>query len=459
MSALEEIVARKRIDVAERALRVPYETLRERAVPTRRRLGEALKKPGLRFIMECKRASPSAGTIRENFDIAEIARAYDGIADAVSVLADEPFFRGGLEYVRAARDILDVPILCKDFVIGPYQICEARAHGADAVLLMLSVLGDGEYLSCAREAARLGMDALTEVHCEAELERALSLDASIIGINSRDLRTFSVDLGVVRRLASRIPKDRVRVCESGISSREDVLGMSGDADAFLVGSLLMRSPRVDVAARRLVFGGVKICGLTSPEAAGKSYEAGACFGGLIFAGESPRRIDESAAREIADASPLPLVGVFVNDLPRRIIRLANELGLAAVQLHGEESDEFISGLRRELPRGCEIWNAVRISDGLPDGIPMRGDRTLLDAFVKNSRGGTGRSFDWSMLDGSSGRDRMIIAGGITPENAPLASKLGCYAIDVNSGVELPGAPGRKDPDRIGLLFGNLRNAI
>ncbi|MDR3322148.1 MAG: bifunctional indole-3-glycerol-phosphate synthase TrpC/phosphoribosylanthranilate isomerase TrpF, partial [Synergistaceae bacterium] len=327
MPVLDDIIARKRSDVAAREERVSHDNLRARAIPTKRRFAEALKKNRACFILECKKASPSEGLIRPDFDIDEIARAYAHTADAVSVLTDEPFFQGGFDYLRRAREILDQPILCKDFVVCPYQVTEARVHGADAVLLMLSVLGDETYARCAAEAARLSMDALTEVHGEGELERAAALGARVIGVNNRNLKTLAVDLGVSARMASasRLPPLAVAVCESGIASRGDVLSMEGAFDAFLVGGLLMKSPRVDIAARRLIYGAVKVCGLTSPRDAEKSYEAGASFGGLIFAGESRRRVGEAAAREIAGASPLPMVGVFVNEKIERIAHLAYEL--------------------------------------------------------------------------------------------------------------------------------------
>jgi indole-3-glycerol phosphate synthase/phosphoribosylanthranilate isomerase len=456
---LDDIIDRKRADVAEREARVPYGALLDRAVPATRGFGKTLRAPGNRFILECKRASPSAGVIRSNFDIAEIARAYSGLADAVSVLTDEPFFGGSFEHLDSAREMLDVPILCKDFVIGPYQVREARVHGADAVLLMLSVLDDGAYIECAGEASRLGMDVLTEAHSEAELKRAISLGAGIIGINNRNLKTLEVDLSVTKRLASAVPRDRVIVCESGISSHGDVVEMSGCVNAFLVGGLLMKSSRTDLAARRLIYGGVKICGLTTPEAARKSYDAGACLGGLIFADVSPRRVNELEAMEIAGASPMPMAGVFVNEDMGRIARLAGEINLAAVQLHGEETPEFTRALRGVLPEGCEVWKAVRIADRMPDIDGIQADRVLLDSFEKDARGGTGRCFNWSMLGGLSSGERLILAGGITPDNAWRASALGFHAIDVNSGVEREGLPGVKDSVKIDRLFGALRGAL
>ena len=458
MSVLEEILARKRADVAGRMERTPYFALRDTAEPTTRRFGEALKKTGFRFILECKKASPSEGLIRKNFDIAEIAGVYGKFADAVSVLTDEPYFQGNFEYLREARALLNQPILAKDFVTCPYQVCEARAHGADAVLLMMSVLDDVAYKTCFDEAKRLSMDVLTEVHDEAELKRALALDAEIIGINNRNLKTLEVDLGTYSRLAGMVPGDKVVVCESGIGSRGDVLNMGGSADAFLVGSHLMKADRLDLAVRRLIYGGVKICGLTSPEDAAKAYESGASFGGVIFAGESPRRTGEALAKEISEASPLPMAGVFVNESCREIARITSAVGLSAVQLHGDETDDFVVELRTRLPKGCEIWKALRVRDKIPvANTEASYDRVLLDSFDENARGGTGRSFDWSILEGRIDKSRTILAGGIDADNAFRASSFGCFAIDVNSGVE--DSTGKKNHEKIDKLFKNLRGGI
>jgi indole-3-glycerol phosphate synthase/phosphoribosylanthranilate isomerase len=460
---LDEIVARKRVDLAERMRALPYDDLRRMTVPAHRRFGAALKKPGARFILECKKASPSEGLIRKDFDAAEIAGAYKNFADAVSVLTDEPYFQGSFEILRSMRTMLNQPILAKDFVIDPYQIREARFHGADAALLILSALDDETYALCAKEAERLSMDVLTEVHNETELDRALKLNARIIGINNRNLKTLEVDLGVYRRLVDRIPPDRIVVCESGIGSHEDVVSLEGRTDAYLVGGMLMKAKRIDLAVRRLIYGGVKICGLASPEDAVKSYSAGAVFGGVIFADESPRRIGGARAREIRSASPLPLVGVFVNENAQKIARIVSDADLSAVQLHGEESGAFVGELRKELPSNCEIWKAASVRDKIPamNGIPA--DRLLLDAFEKNARGGTGKSFDWSLLgrfdENGVHRSKIILAGGIDADNARRASKFGCFTIDVNSGVEVPGSPGKKDHRKVEKLFANLRGEV
>ncbi len=453
-SILLEIVARKRIDIAERKRLASIEALRRHATPTSRRLGAALKRPGLRFILECKKASPSEGLIRTDYDPAAIAQAYSVFADGISVLTDTPYFAGDFSHLRSVRAQVDLPILCKDFMLEPYQVVEARDAGADAVLLMLSVLDDDSYRACAAEAARWQMDVLTEVHDEAELDRALVLDTHIIGINNRDLKTLKIDLNTTRRLAPKIPSDRISVCESGLSSRVDLDAVADSVDSFLVGSHLMKSKCLDLAVRELIFGRVKICGLTSLSQVQLAYAAGATLGGLILAAESPRFVRDEEARKIAAHSPLPLVGVFVNEPVERIVALATELKLQAVQLHGDENSTMIESLRQRLSPQCEIWKAVRVADTIPNCDLNGADRILLDTFSAGVRGGTGKSFNWNLLRDYSDKRRLILSGGICPENAMAAHRIGCEIIDVSSGVE--SAPGVKDEAKLRRLFAALR---
>ncbi|MCL2178069.1 MAG: bifunctional indole-3-glycerol-phosphate synthase TrpC/phosphoribosylanthranilate isomerase TrpF [Proteobacteria bacterium] len=463
MDILAEIVGRKRKDVAARMAKVPFAQLREQAQPTTRRLFEALKQPGLRFILECKKASPSEGCIRPDFDITTIAEAYRDFADAVSILTDTPYFHGSFDNLKKARATLTQPILCKDFIIEPYQIFEARTYGADAVLLMLSVLDDANYRRCAEAAQALSMDILTEVHDEEELDRALSLNAQIVGINNRNLKTMEVDLSTTARLAPKIPKERLTVSESGIKTRGDIDALSPFAKAFLIGTPLMKEARVDLATRNLVFGRIKICGLTTPEAARVAYAAGASLGGVIFSPESPRCVSEERAREVVFASPLPMVGVFVNDALERIARLAKEWQLAAIQLHGEEPLAYVHSLREVLPVGCEIWKAVHVGHTLfavEEVLAQVGaDRLLLETFNTRVRGGSGKRFDWGLLRGLSPSllSRLIVAGGLTPENVVEAHGMGAYAMDINSGVE--SAPGEKNPEALKRLFAQLRGGL
>lgn len=460
---LGEIVRRKRADVAARFGSSTLEDVRGRAGPTSRSLKAALARPGARFVMEVKRASPSQGSLREGLEPAAVARAYSGVADAVSVLTDGPYFGGSFEDLRTVRAELDVPVLCKDFMVDLRQVAEARAHGADAVLVMLSVLDDAEAVAMIAEARRFGMDALVEAHTAEEVDRAVALGAEVIGINNRDLRSLQIDLATTERLADRVPADRVLVTESGIETREDVKRLSPVADAFLVGSSLMRSPDVAHAARELVFGRVKVCGLTRAEDVRAARAAGATYGGMIFATDSPRFLGEDGADAISDAivsAGMSSVGVFRDGDFGVIAHLAREYSLDAVQLHGAYDDDALSRLRSVLPSKTEIWGVVGVEVG-PQGLrepPLDGfERVVFDASVGGRSGGTGRTFDWSLLADWADLDRRgVLAGGLNPENARAADAVGAWAVDVNSGVE--DAPGVKSAETLQRFFDALRPA-
>jgi len=354
------------------------------------------------------------------------------------------------------RAVVDVPVLCKDFIVDPYQIEEARAHGADAVLLMLSVLDDDTWRALANCARQLGVDVLTETHDADEIERAVDLGARIIGINNRDLKTLEVDLGVCRRLAPTIPDDRIIVCESGIHGHADLMSVRPHVDASLVGSSVMSQPDLHAAVRELAFGRVKVCGLTRPADAAHAYAAGASFGGVIFAEASPRKVSMAQARDVTSAAPMPFAGVFVEHSPDAIARHVTDLGLAIAQLHGDQDAAFIATLRPLLPEGTQIWRAHRVRAGapLPDDLLHGADRVLCDTFDRHAHGGTGKRFDWAQLAGHPERGRAILSGGLDPEHIDAASRQGCWALDVNSGVE--DAPGEKAHDALDALFAALR---
>ena len=452
---LEAIVERKRRDVSARLAGSSVESLRSQAEPSRRSLRAALARPGARFIMEVKRASPSQGLLRDQADPTAIAAAYSGAADAVSVLTDNPFFHGSLDDLAKVRLVFDGPILAKDFVVDPRQVPEARRHGADAVLAMLSVLSPAEAEQVIAEARRLGMEVIVEVHDEAQVEQALALDAPIIGINNRDLHTLEVNLAVTERLAPLIPADRLVVAESGIGGRADVDRLAGHADAFLVGSSLMRSPDPGRAARSLAFGRVKVCGLTS--AADARLAAGrATHGGMIFVAESRRRISRSEALPVAEAaraSGLETVGVFRNTRLMQVAETARALALDVVQLHGEEDPDYIAALRNLVGGDTEIWAVSAVGARQPYRR-TGADRTIYDSERNGRCGGTGRAFDWARLRDSGALGADVVAGGLFPGNAAAAARLGAFALDVNSGVE--SAPGRKDEVKIQAFFEALR---
>ena len=257
MNFLEKILERKRAEVAERSRNVSLKELRDRPDPRgrRRSFAEALRAPqGLALIAEIKKASPSAGMIRPNFDPAALAKAYErGGANALSILTDEPFFQGHLDYLRAARAATRLPCLRKDFILSEYQVWEARAAGADAILLIVAALLRCDMIRLLEAAHTAELDVIVEVHDERELDAALQVDAPIIGINNRNLKTFKVDVAVTEALAPRVPRDRIVVSESGLSRGEQLHRVrNAGASAVLIGESFMRQENVEEATRALV---------------------------------------------------------------------------------------------------------------------------------------------------------------------------------------------------------------
>lgn len=450
---LNKILADKRQQVAARKKDRPLSSFRERIPLCTLSLEEALLKPGARFVLECKKASPSKGVLRSDYNLDELADAYRGIADAVSVLADEPYFGGSLDHIRYLRGKLDCPILCKDFVIGPYQIYEARDAGADAILLMLSVLDDETFAECLAVANRLQMDALCEVHDEGELSRALNLGAKIIGINNRNLKTLQVDLDVTKRLCGKVPNGKILISESGIRNHKDIVNLSDKVDAFLIGTSLMKQKRVDLGARQLLFGRVKICGLTRASDARSAFAAGASFGGLIFTQKSPRYVSLEVAKRVRDGAPLNWVGVFVNAPMEQVVHAASSLKLAAVQLHGDESNEYVLDLKKKLGENCQVWKAISVRSNVPDLNEVQADRILLDTYQVGARGGTGTSFNWALIPDQQ-LDRIVLSGGLGPENVGVATKVGAWALDANSKLEEE--PGIKSEKKLAAFFDRIR---
>ncbi|WP_258240226.1 bifunctional indole-3-glycerol-phosphate synthase TrpC/phosphoribosylanthranilate isomerase TrpF [Pseudidiomarina homiensis] len=451
-SILDTIVTRRRERLVELAQHYSEAALRASLRPSTRSLASALAKPRSSFILECKKASPSKGLIREQFHPVQIAQTYARYADAISVLTEPDFFQGDFAYLSAVSASVDVPVLCKDFIVEPLQVLLARHFGADAILLMLSILDNEQYRQLASLATELQLDVLTEVSNEEEMARAKQLGATIIGINNRNLHDLSVDPQRSKTLSKLAPQNALLVAESGYANNEQVRDSAPFVDGFLIGSALTAQANIDQACRELVYGKHKVCGLSKPQDAMVVRAAGAAYGGLLFVPSSPRAVTVAQAAELIATEPqLAWVGVFADQPLDNIVASAKELQLHAVQLHGHEDVDYVAQLRQALPATVEIWRALSVAP--PFQLPAIGaDFYLLD----NVSGGSGQQFDWELLSEltEDERQRCILAGGLGPANLVAAQTTGLTRFDFNSRLER--SKGDKDAGLILQLFQHIR---
>ncbi|WP_455488336.1 bifunctional indole-3-glycerol-phosphate synthase TrpC/phosphoribosylanthranilate isomerase TrpF [Haemophilus sp.] len=459
-TVLQKIVLDKAQWVKAKEIELPLSQFKENIQKSDRSFYDALakgthQKPA--YILECKKASPSKGLIRAEFNLEEIANVYKHYASAVSVLTDEKYFQGNFEFLPLVRGIVSQPVLCKDFMISEYQVYLARYYQADAILLMLSVVNDETYRVLTDLAHSLGMGVLTETSNEEEFERALRLGAKIIGVNNRNLHDLTVDLNRVVELTEkytdRIPADVRIISESGIYNNNQILQLQKVAHGFLIGSSLMGNQDLNNAVRSVIFGENKVCGLTRAQDVKIVYENGALYGGLIFVEHSKRCVSLRQAQELVTAAPLQFVGVFQNQEIDFIAKIANQLQLYAVQLHGAENEGFITALRQQLPKNTQIWKTISVNIESQSAVDftddLNVDRYIFDSQTANQQGGTGKTFDWSLIPEGL-KHKIILAGGISLDNVEQAMQQGCLGLDLNSGVE--SSVGVKDQEKVRLVF-------
>lgn len=395
-TVLEGIVAKRRThipDIRERIAHVDLQALPK----SERSLYDALKGTN-RFIMECKSSSPSLGLIREHYEPGNIARIYSRYASAISVLCEPDRFGGDYDHLQTVAMSTHLPVLCKDFIIDPIQVYAARYYGADAILLMMSIVDDETYAELKALADSLGLDVLTEAITKEEVDRAVAFGVDIIGINNRNLHDLSIDLTRSEQLAEYIPEGKIVVSESGIRDNQTVRRIGGHANAFLVGSQLTSQPDIDLAARRLVYGDNKVCGLTSWTAAQAARAAGAVYGGLIFEEASPRNVSRETAQNIIAHEP-DLLYVAVSRRTSNFEELALD-GIHAIQLHApyQGSVETERALIEEASKHSNhVWRAIDMTaPHAPELVAALAD--VADLLVLDTgSGGTGETFDWSTV--------------------------------------------------------------
>jgi indole-3-glycerol phosphate synthase/phosphoribosylanthranilate isomerase len=448
---LSDLVPEIAAEVERRRAEVPEADLLARIAalpPPQDVLGALGARPRPFVVAEFKRASPSAGPIAARADVEATVRAYErGGAAMVSVLTEGRHFGGSLEDLRRARRATRLPLLRKDFVIDPYQLAEARAAGADAVLLIAALLPGARLAQFVARAQALGLVPLVEAHDGPELERALLSGARLVGVNNRDLRRLRTDRRVAEGLLWRVPAGVVALAESGMAAPQHVRrAYLAGADGVLVGERLMAGGQPEAAIRRLaaaVGPWVKICGLRSAADAAAAAAAGADAVGFVFA-PSPRRVTAPQVRAwAADLPPeVERVGVFASAPVAEVLAVAEEAHLSGVQLHGAEPAADVAPLRE---RGLLVLKGFAASGGGPtaaEAAPYlaHGAAALLDGRLGPRPDGRGAAGPAAPPPGFPGR-RFLLAGGLTPENvAQRVRQTGAAGADVSGGVE--GAAGK-----------------
>ena len=464
---LEKIVAQTKIDLAERKGEQPLEEVQRLAAeqPAPRDLSAALRAGSdIKLIAEVKRASPSKGLLAPHLDPVELARTYatHGAA-AISVLTEPHFFLGSPAYLTAIKQTVQVPVLRKDFIFDEYQVYEARAWGADAILLICAILDDAQLRHLLNLARSLHMHCLVEVHSAAEAQRAVAAGAQIIGVNSRDLVTFQMNPHLIRELRPLIPADRVVVAESGIHTPADTRRLARyNAQAMLVGESLVVSHDIAAQMRSLLQGAnnstqVKICGLRAPEHARAAIDAGADMLGLIFYEPSHRYISPREASELVNAlqgkrATADVVGVFVNCAADFINDISEQVGLQFVQLHGNEPPEFCHSIHRPVIKALSLNN--QDDNRRLQAYQGASWRILLDT-PTTQWGGTGQTSDWALARSVAQAMPIMLAGGLTPENVNEAIRqVHPWGVDISSGVETNKI---KDVEKIRMFIENVRD--
>lgn len=504
---LDRIVEATKIRVAQEKQVETLETVKAAALALPSDTGfpfeAALRQQDFNFICEVKKASPSKGIIAEHFPYLEIAKEYEVAgAAAISVLTEPDFFKGDKKYLQEIASTVKIPVLRKDFIIDEYQIYQAKVWGASAILLICACL-DVPTLTKFRELAdSLGLSSLVEAHDEKEVQMAIDCGARIIGVNNRNLKDFTVDVQNSVRLRNLVEDDVIFVSESGLETPEDIQVLrDNNIGVALMGETFMRSPN-KVEKLAYLYGPtyytpkIKMCGISKVETIPAIVDAKPDYMGLVFA-PSKRQVtveqgktlvgelhkqyektygevtvpmytdtaqDSQDSQDIQDSQKfvqgnsnfekIKTVGVFVNETVENLFKIAEEVKLDVIQLHGDEDETFIQSLKECT--NVEVWKAVQVRSAADaeKWIDSSADMLLFDAYHKDERGGTGEVFDWSCLD--EFERPFMLAGGIDSANVARAIRtVRPYGIDISSGIETDGV---KDDEKI-KAFTNIVRTI
>ena len=418
----------------------------------------------LSFLSEIKHRSPSAGLILPDASarIEDVARAYRrGGASALSVVVEQDFFGVDPSWLPRAKAASGLPVLLKDFVVDEVQLDFAAALGADAVLLIVSALDEEALARLHGAAFSRGFAVLVEAHDETEIRRALAAGAEIVGVNARDLGTFAVDLPGMARLGALLPPSVVGVAESGIKTRGDVETLEAAGyGAFLVGETLLRAEDPARALRELRGENtteIKICGITREEDVDTCMELGVDWIGLVFAARSPRRLTTERGISLKERARAAkgVVAVFAENSEAEIEDVLEHVRPDVIQMPGLPISPTFLRKFSSLP---SFWNTIRVGrDDLAAASGQKADALHFDASAAGMSGGTGKTFDWSLLAGVDRSRPIVLAGGLKPENvADAVRRVKPDIVDVASGVE--SAPGIKDRAKIAAFVREVRGA-
>lgn len=476
---------------------------------------QALQELDFNFICEVKKASPSKGIIAEDFPYLEIAKEYEMAgAAAISVLTEPDFFLGSPQYLQDIAEAVHIPVLRKDFIIDEYQIYEAKVWGASAILLIAAILDNETMARFHKLADSLGLSCLVEAHDETEVLRAVNLGARIIGVNNRNLKDFTVDVNNSIRLRKLVDDSVIFVSESGLDTAADIQRLRDNKiHAALMGESFMRTkdkvaklaelygpirrkcsihnnterdrlgtedtsnievpsaPTVDEATQSSYEVKVKFCGITQEDTVPVLLETEPDYVGFIFA-PSKRQVTveqaQSITRSLQDSVSttsgdkcISRVGVFVNETISTIVEIAKAVPLSVVQLHGDETVAYIESLRIHLQEeqlgSIQIWKAVQvqIKKDIMQWEQAPIDGLVVDAYSKTTRGGTGQTVDWSLLEGIE--MPYYLAGGIGLHNVARAiRRLQPYGLDMSSSLE---TNGQKDASTIRTMSQLIKTVI
>lgn len=422
---------------------------------------KALRSSRIAFICEIKKASPSQGIIDADFAYLDIAKQYEyGGAAAISVLTEPKFFLGNDRFLTEIKATVNIPILRKDFIIDDYQIYESKCLGADAILLIAALLDTPTLQRYIKIADSLGMSALIETHDAAEINRALTAGARIIGVNNRNLKDFSVNIANSLQLRPLVPSHCLFIAESGIKTAKDVNKLqAAAADAALIGETLMRQPD-KIAAIAELYGEtpatkLKVCGLSTLNDIAAVNAAKPDYVGFVFA-DSKRQVTALQAKSLKTAldPAIKTVGVFVNENPQTIAKLCQNKIIDLIQLHGNESNAEVDIIRSLTNTPIIQACRVRSQADIVAYQHSTADYLLFDTFSDIAYGGTGTTFDWNLL--SDIRRPFFLAGGLSLNNA-AAAIYHCqpYCLDISSGVETNGLKDAKKIKEITSLIRRL----